>query len=96
MTLTGKEARDFLEEIWARNAKERAERLERAKADAAARGKEPFDLARLETMADTSSEGRMDPEENRRARFEEMYYVNHPSILTIEDFARKVEELNKW
>jgi hypothetical protein len=96
MTLTGKDAWAFMEEIWARDAKERAERLARAKADAAARGKEPFDLARLETMADTSSEGRMDPEESRRARFEEMYYVHYPAILTIEDFARKVEELNKW
>ncbi len=96
MTLTGKEARAFLEEIWARSAKERAERLVRAKADAAARGKEPFDLGKLETMADTSSEGRMDPEENRRARFEEMYYVDYPDLLTIEDFARKVEELTKW
>ena len=96
MTLTGKDARDFLEKIWARDAKEQAERLARAKADAAARGKEPFDLARLETMADTSSEGRMDPEEDRRARFERMYYVDYPDILTIEDFARKVEELNKW
>ena len=85
-----------MEEIWARNAKERAERLARAKADAAARGKEPFDLAMLETMADTSSEGRMDPEESRRARFEEKYYLQYPDILTIEDFAREVEELNKW
>jgi len=96
VTLTGKDADDLFEKILARNTKERAERLARAKADAAARGKEPFDLAKLETMADTSSEGRMDPEEVRRARFEEMYYVDHPSILTIEDFARKVEELNKW
>ncbi len=36
------------------------------------------------------------PEENRRARFEEKYYVDYPDILTIEDFAREVEELNKW
>lgn len=96
MTLTGKDAWAFMQEIEARNAKERAERLARARADAEARGKEPFDLARLETMADTSSEGRMDPEESRRARFEEMYYVHYPDLLTIEDFAAKVEELNKW
>jgi hypothetical protein len=96
MTLTGKDAWALFEEIGARNAKQRAERLERAKADADARGKEPFDLAKLETMADTSSEGRMDPEEDRRARFEEMYYVQYPDILTVEDFAAKVEELNKW
>lgn len=96
MTLTGKDAWAFIEEIGARNTKQRAERLDRARADAAARGKEPFDLAKLETMADTSSEGRMDPEEERCARFEEMYYVQYPDLLTIEDFARVVEELNKW
>jgi hypothetical protein len=96
MTLSGKDAWAFHNELKARNDKARAERLERARADADARGKEPFDLAKLETMADTSSEGRMDPEESRRARFEEMYYVQYPDILTIEDFAAKVEELNKW
>jgi hypothetical protein len=96
VTLTGKDADDLFEKIRERNAKERAERFARARADADARGKEPFDLAKLETMADTSSEGRMDPEESRRARFEEMYYVDYPAILTIEDFAAKVEELNKW
>jgi hypothetical protein len=96
VTLTGKEAWAFIEELDARNAKERAARLARAKADAAARGKEPFDLARLESMADTSSEGRMDPEESRRARFEEMYYVHYPDLMTIEDFAAVVEVLNKW
>lgn len=96
MTLTGKEAWAFHSELMARNAKQRAEELALARADAEARGKEPFDLAVLETMADTSSEGRMDPEEERRARFEEMYYVSFPDVLTIEDFARKVDELNRW
>ena len=50
---------------------ERAKRLADAKAAAVASGKEPFDLAKLETMCDTSSEGRVDPVESRRARFEE-------------------------
>lgn len=96
MTLTGKDAWALHAQLAERDAKERAERLARAKADAAARGKEPFDLAKLEALADTSSEGRMDPEDLRRSKFEEMYYVEYPSILTIEDFAAKVEELNKW
>lgn len=90
------EARAFMAEIGRRNDKLRAERLAAAKRDAAARGKEPFDLAKLETMCDTSSEGRMDPEPVRHERFEEMYYVQFPQILTLEDFARKVDELNKW
>ena len=96
MPLEGKEALDFMAEIGRRNAELRTERLAAAKRDAAARGKEPFDLAKLETMCDTSSEGRMDPEPVRYAEFEEMYYVRFPKILTLEDFARKVDELNKW
>ena len=47
-------------------------------------------------MRDTSSEGRMDPFDERHARFEELYYVEYPKILTLADFARKVDELNKW
>ena len=96
MPLEGKEALDFMAEIGRRNAELRTERLAAAKRDAAARGKEPFDLAKLETMCDTSSEGRMDPEPVRYAKFEEMYYADYPDILTLEDFARKVDELNKW
>jgi hypothetical protein len=38
----------------------------------------------------------MDPEPVRRERFEEMYYVSYRDILTLEDFAREVGELNKW
>jgi hypothetical protein len=96
MPMEDKEARAFMAEIGRRNAEQRAERLAAAKRDAAARGKEPFDLAKLETMCDTSSEGRMDPEPVRYQRFEDMYYVDYPAILTLEDFARKVDELNKW
>jgi hypothetical protein len=40
-----------------------------------ARGKQPFDLAALEALCDTSREGRIDPIDERRARFEEMYYI---------------------
>ena len=96
MPLEGKEALEFTAEIGRLNAELSAERLATAKRDAAARGKEPFDLAKLETMCDTSSEGRMDPEPVRHERFEEMYYVHYPQILSLEDFARKVDELNKW
>ena len=96
MPLEDKEATALLEEIGRRNAELRTVRMAAATRDAVARGKEPFDLAKVETMCDTSSEGRMDPEPVRHKRFEEMYYVHFPQILTLEDFARKVDELNKW
>ncbi|HZJ64544.1 MAG TPA: hypothetical protein VFD36_13575 [Kofleriaceae bacterium] len=96
MPLEGKEALEFMAEIGRRNDELRAERLAVAKRNAAERGKEPFDLAKLETMCDTSSEGRMAPEPVRHATFEEKYYVQFQDILTLEDFAREVDELNKW
>jgi hypothetical protein len=96
MTISGKESEALMAEIRERNAKARADALAKAKADAATRGKEPFDLAKLEKLADTTSQGILDAEAVRHARFEEMYYVEYPNILTVEAFAEKVEELNKW
>ena len=96
MALNDEESRVLWAELARRNDELRAQRLAAAKRDAAASGKEPFDLAKLETMCDTSSEGRMAPEPVRRERFEQKYYVDYPAILTLEDFARKVDELNKW
>lgn len=97
MPLIGKEAIEF-DEMIARQAEERRrERLERAKADAAARGKELFSLTRLEELgADTTDQGRLDPEDERRARFEELYYVLYPDVMTLEEFVPHVNELNKW
>jgi hypothetical protein len=96
MPLEGKAALEFSAEITRRNAELHAQQLAAAKRDAAARGKEPFELAKLETKCDTSSEGRMAPEPVRHERFEDMYYLQFPDILTLEDFAREVDELTKW
>ena len=96
MTLTGKDAEAFVAELRERNTKIRADALDRAKTDAALAGKERFDLAKLEALADTSREGKLDPVEERRAKFEEMYYVEYPDVMTIKDFAKKVAERNSW
>lgn len=94
--LTGKEALEFFERLKQKHAKQREDDLVREKADAQRRGKEPFDLAKLETMCDTSSEGRLDPLDERRARFEYGYYVEHPSILTLAEYAAHIERASKW
>jgi hypothetical protein len=88
------QARALLEEIKQRNRDVRARQLAEAKAKAS--DKEPFVLAKLEALCDTSSEGRMDPEDVRRERFEHMYYVDYPGIKTLAELARKVEELAAW
>jgi hypothetical protein len=47
-------------------------------------------------MCDTSSEGRVDPVEERQKQFEEWYYVWYPQIRTLEELARKIDEWNRW
>jgi hypothetical protein len=94
--LTGEEAKAFSDAIDARNKKLRAEALAREKAAAVERGKEPFDLQKLETMCDTSTEGRLDPEDVRLARYEFMYYVQHPEFMTLKELADLVTHLSQW
>lgn len=94
--LEGKEAAEYLRAGIERDKKVRAERLAKARADAATRGKEPFDLDKLEKLCDTSSEGRVDPRDIRQDRFEHMYYVEQPQILTLAELAQHIEEISKW
>ena len=96
MTLTGKAAADFAARVDAEARKLREEQLIAAKSAAAVSGKEPFDLAKLETLCDTSSEGRLAPLAERTADFERKYYVTYPNVMTLEEFAKVVEVLNQW
>lgn len=95
MTLTGKAARDLHEQLKRENQQKRTDRLARAKQEASARGKEPFDLAKLETMCATAPLGRMTRDE-LAAHLEEMYFVEYPKLQTLEELARKVDELGRW
>ena len=83
------EARRFAAGVWGRADLTRTERLAAVKADAHARGKEPFDLGRLEALCDTSDAGRMDPTSWRQRRFELIYY-SHPEMMSMEDLADHV------
>lgn len=96
MTLTGKDAEAFLDKIRAQNINTRSESLAKAKVEAMSSGKESFDLGKLETLVDTSTEGRKDPEDDRRARFEAMYYLEYPNVRTLAEFADRVKILNSW
>ncbi|MEV0364006.1 hypothetical protein ACIBEK_20120 [Nocardia fusca] len=89
------EARRFAAGVWGRADLTRTERLAAVKADAHARGKEPFDLGRLEALCDTSHEGRMDPMSWRQRRFELIYY-SHPEMMCIEDLAAYVTMTQGW
>jgi len=92
----GDEAWEFHHRICEQHERENAEALARAREEAVARGKEPFDLDKLEQLADTSREGVMDPREERQKYFEDMYYVGHPDFMTLEDLAKHIYEISRW
>mgnify|MGYP000376667568 CR=1 FL=1 len=96
MTITGKDAMDLFESIKQRDNQNEAELLDRKKADAAARGKEPFDLAKLASLADTSDQGSLHTTQEQQARWERVYYVSLPDAMTIEELADYVNELGRW
>ena len=97
MTLKGKDALDFFNALKEREAQKSADRLTAAKADAAARGKEPFDYAKLTTMAATVYDATTQMSEAEREEyFEDLYYVGYPGVLSLEEFANKVNELSRW
>ena len=91
--MASEEAWRLVVEIGASNEKARAEAVAAAIVLAEARGRERFDLAKLETLCDLSTpSGYLDPDAARlRAKFEEWYYVDSQS-MTLEEFAREVEE----
>lgn len=96
VTLTGDAAREFLERVALRAENQRAQEVAAAKAEATKRGKEPFDLARLETLCDTSVDGWMPPVERRQREHEWMYYVHFRDLMTLADYADTVDEVNRW
>ena len=96
MAIEGDDAAALHARVSERNARVRAERLATARAEAAARGKQVFDLEALERMVDTSSDGKLAPVEARRDRFEYMYYVDNPSLMTLAELAALIRDLASW
>lgn len=98
--LTGAAARAYTESLDREVKMKSASALAAAKSAAKLRGKEPFDLATLETMCDTTNPARLGgqplPWEARVAEYERMYYIDHPEVMTLADFANIVAEWNRW
>lgn len=94
--LTGKDAEEYAARVDAEARALQESMLAGAKAAAQARGKEPFDLAKLETMCDTSREGRLAPLAERTKEYERQYYIDFPQTMTLEEFAKIVDELQRW
>ena len=95
MSNTGKDAWAEFEELKQREDKKEEELLARKKAEGAARGKAPFDLAKLASLADTSDQGSLRTPEEEHERWERVYYVSLPDAMTIEELADYVNELGR-
>jgi hypothetical protein len=88
--LSGAEADDFLSRVQARATREISKRFARARAEARARGKEPFDQVALAGFCAAARPGGGAPPAGQWAGFEEMYYVSYPDVMTLREFAGKV------
>lgn len=97
VSITGQAALDLHERLRQEDQERRAAALVAERAAADARGKEPFDLETLERMVDTSTpEGNLAPLDERRAGLEYRYYVNHPRVSTLAEFALLLREQSQW
>lgn len=77
--------------------KERARAVALAKKEAEAKGKEPFDWERFDTLYGfPNSSTDFVPSKDVIAGYEEKYYCDHPEIRTIEAFVRFLEEMDVW
>lgn len=76
-----------------------AEGLRAAKEEAGRRGKEPFDFGRLRALYDPSSELVSSSElHDPQAVAEDLelrYYLDFPRILTLTEFAEKLQEIRR-
>jgi hypothetical protein len=86
--IEGAQAQRLNAEIKRNNAEKRAAALSTAKMEAEQRGKQPFNLELLSNLCDTSHET---PE-----RFEMIYYVEHPDVMTLAELAEIINKLNFW
>jgi hypothetical protein len=86
--IEGAEAQRLNAEVKRNNTEKRIVALNAAKAEAQQKGKELFRLELLSSLCDTSHET---PE-----RFEMIYYVEHPDILTIAELAEIINKSNFW
>jgi hypothetical protein len=100
--MTGAEADAFMDAIESENLQKRKLLFEKYKAEAAANGKEPFDLDKLGEYIDLtwrvecSDYPQVVTREEKIEHYEERYYVSYPDVMTLKDFAVKVEELRLW
>ncbi|WCM90396.1 hypothetical protein [Acidovorax sp. NCPPB 3576] len=94
--LQGEAALAFHRQLKDRAQQQRAARLQAAQAQAAASGKEAFDLEKLQTLYDTAQRGRWTDLAQQAVAYEYLYYVEYPQVPDLQAFARRLEEIDYW
>ena len=92
------ESDELFEQLRHQHGESHAKRLEEARVSQLEGGKEPFDLMALEAVYDTTdARGRKDPDPAVRTAFwEYKYYVLHPNVRTIDEFAGVRRKMDLW
>jgi hypothetical protein len=88
MPLEGKAAWDFFHKLQQQETEQISIKLAEAKLKAVQIGKKPFEYDQLSQLVDTSRWS-ID-------RLESMYYLEHPSFMTMQDLADSLEESWRW
>ena len=83
---------DSANDLFKRKRDQAARELDEAEREAAASGKEPFDMARLDELLGEEG-GTGEPEE---VLLREKYYILYPEILTLAEFAALRKMLSLW
>jgi len=83
---------DFVRDLFQRKREQAARELEEARRVALESGKEPFDIIRLEVLMGAPP-GTF---ASREADLCETYYVSHPEIRTLAEFAEFRNMLSQW
>jgi hypothetical protein len=86
--IEGEAADEITREVERQNKEQLAEALGAAKAEAQQRGKEPFDARKLRDL--------YEPEFETDASLESKYYLLHPDVMTLAEFAQEVKEIDWW
>ena len=88
---------EWIKRLRAEIAAQNAADLEQAKREAAERGKEPFDLDKFDKIYPPAPYLWHTPTRQQRLkRLEELYYVSHPEVMTLEEFAKLRAKLDIW
>ncbi len=88
MSLEGKDAQDFHNELKRRNVELAIQWLIDAKDEAIKRGKEPFDIKKLKIL--------VDPYKFSDEKLENWYYVEEPQLMTLLEFAESIKQTLWW